>query len=333
MSAVRILGRHEMIVLAAVLLLALLVGLVNPAFFSFFNLFSLLKNSTVIGLFAIGFFIVLVIGGLDISFTAIGVVAMYGTVVIAKAWFNEAPIFVLFLVAAGIGGGLGLINGLLVVSLRVPSLIITLATASLFRGFLLYFVGTDTIRSVPKGMVEFSRTNVLTMVTENGARVGLHASVPLFLIIVLLVFFLMRCTSIGRSLYAVGGNAVAARRLGMNEPFLQCFAYVLAGLLSGLAGLLSASIIRLANPQTLVGSELDVIAAVVIGGASIFGGRGSVIGVFLGTLLIVLTNNSLILLGVSAVWQKVAVGTLLILAIGLPLLVQRAQRMTRSLPA
>src|SRR5690606_26820280 len=142
MNALKIFGRHEMIVLAAVLLLALIVGLVNPAFFSFFNLFSLLKNSTVIGLFAIGFFIVLVIGGLDISFTAIGVVAMYGTVVIAKAWFNDAPIWMLLLVAAGIGGGLGLINGLLVVTLRVQSLIITLATASLFRGFLLYFVGT-----------------------------------------------------------------------------------------------------------------------------------------------------------------------------------------------
>jgi len=313
-------ARQEAIVLLAVLLLGLAVGLLNPSFFSFLNLFSLLKNSTVVGLFAIGFLIVLVIGGLDVSFAAIGVVGMYGTVVLANAYFPTAPVVVLFAVAALIGALLGLINGLLVVWLKAPSLIITLATTSLYRGFLLYFVGTDTIRGVPRGMVDFSRSTVVTMIADNGARVGLHASVPLFLVIAILVFILMRHTTFGRSLYAVGGNPVAAQRMGIDVARVQILAYTLAGLLAGIAGLLSAAVIRLANPQTLVGSELDVIAAVVVGGAAITGGKGSVIGAVLGTLLIVITNNSLILLGVSATWQKVAVGSLLILAIGLPLL-------------
>jgi simple sugar transport system permease protein len=316
---------HEAVVLLAVLLLAALVGTVNPGFFSFFNIFSLLKNSTVIGLFAIGFFLVLVVGGLDVSFAAVGIVAMYGTVKLALAFFPEAPFVVLFCTAALIGAALGLFNGLLVTSFRAPSLIVTLGTLSLYRGFLLYFVGTETIRQVPKAITEFNRTNVLTVTAANGAQVGLHASVAIFLAIVAITFLFLRYTTFGRSLYAVGGNPVAAQRMGIRVEKVEALAYCAAGMLAGIAGLLSAVRLRLANPQTLAGSELDVIAAAVLGGAAITGGKGSVIGVFLGVLLIVITNNSLIVLGVPATWQKVAIGGLLILAIGMPLLARNGR--------
>jgi simple sugar transport system permease protein len=317
--------KHETVVLLAVLFLSAIVGLVNPGFFSFFNMFSLLKNSTVIGLFAIGFFLVLVVGGLDVSFAAIGIVAMYGTVKLALAFFPEAPFLVLFVIAALIGAFLGAFNGVLVTSFRAPSLIVTLGTLSLYRGFLLYFVGTETIRQVPKAMTEFNRANILTVTAENGAQVGLHASVAIFLAIVATTFVLLRYTTFGRSLYAVGGNPIAAQRMGINVAKIEAFAYCAAGTLAGIAGFLSAVRLRLANPQTLVGSELDVIAAAVLGGAAITGGKGSVIGVFLGVLLIVITNNSLIVLGVPATWQKVAIGALLLAAIGMPLLARNAR--------
>jgi len=323
MTSSRIFFRHEVIVLVALVLLIAVVGVANLAFFSVFNVFSLLKNSTVIGLFAIGFFLVLVVGGLDVSFAAIGVVAMYATVKIALALFPEAPFVLLCVIAAGIGALLGLINGLLVTQLRAPSLIVTLGTLSLFRGFLLVFIGTDSIRQVPSSMTDFARTNILSMTAENGARVGLHISVAIFVAAVILVFLFLRYTTLGRSLYAVGGNPVAARRMGINVAAVETLAYVLAGVLAGIGGFMSGAMIRLANPQTLVGSELDVIAAAVLGGAAITGGRGSVIGVFLGVVLIVVTNNSLIVLGVPATWQKVAIGALLLIAIGLPLLAQR----------
>ena len=313
-------GRHELMVLLVVVLLATAVGSINPAFFTVYNVFSLLKNSTVIGLFAIGFFLVLVVGGLDVSFAAVGVFSMYATVKLSLALFPEAPFFVLCIVAGLIGSGLGLINGLLVTQLKAPSLIVTLGTLSLFRGFLLYFIGTDTIRQVPHGMVDFARTTVVTLTAANGARVGLHVSVVVFLLIVLAVFLALRFTLLGRSLYAIGGDPVAARRMGINVAATETFAYVAAGALAGIAGLFSGGMLRLANPQTLVGSELDVIAAAVLGGAAITGGKGSVIGVFLGVLLIVITENSLIVLGVPASWQKVAIGVLLLVAIGLPLL-------------
>ena len=321
----RITFGHELIVLIALVALGLAVGAINPAFFSFFNIFSLLKNSTVIGLFAMGFFLVLVVGGLDVSFAAIGVVAMYSTVKLAIAYFPDAPFLLLCLVAATIGAALGLINGLLVTRLRAPSLIVTLGTLSLFRGFLLYFVGTESIRQVPQAMADFARSNVLVMTAANGAKVGLHASVLIFLGAVAILVFFLRYTALGRSLYAVGGNPVAAKRMGINVEGVETFAYCAAGILAGIAGLLSAATLRLANPQTLTGSELDVIAAAVLGGAAITGGRGTAIGVLLGVLLIVLTNNSLIVLGIPSSWQKVAIGALLLIAIGAPLLGRRRE--------
>lgn len=320
MNRFRLSRRHEVIVALALVLAIIGVGIVNPAFFSLFNMFSVLKNSTVIGLFAIGFFLVLVVGGLDVSFAAIGVFAMYSTITLSTAFFPEVPFVVLSGIAILIGGGLGLINGLLVTKLNAPSLIVTLGTLSLYRGFLLFFIGTDTIRKVPQSVTEFARTNVFTLTASNGAQVGLHVSVLIFAVAALLVFVMLRMTTLGRSLYAVGGNRVAAYRVGIPVERVETIAYMAAGAFAGLAGLLSGAVLRLANPQTLVGSELDVIAAAVLGGAAITGGKGNVIGVCLGVLLIVVTNNSLILLGIPSHWQKVAIGLMLLVAIGLPLL-------------
>ena len=245
---------------------------------------------------------------------------MYGTVKLALAFYPDAPFVILFVVTALIGATLGLINGLLVTRLRAPSLIVTLGTMSLYRGFLLYFIGTNWIRQVPSAMIEFNQFNVLVMTAQNGAQVGLHISVAIFLAVVAIVFLVLRYTTLGRSLYAVGGNPVAARRMGINVEAVQTLAYCMAGTLAGIAGFLSAVKLRLADPQTLTGSELDVIAAAVLGGAAITGGKGSVIGVFLGVLLIVITNDSLIVLGIPATWQKVAIGLLILVAIGMPLL-------------
>lgn len=333
MNRLSLLGRHEVIVAVVLILVILGVGAVNPAFFSLFNMFSILKNSTVIGLFAIGFFLVLVVGGLDVSFAAVGVFAMYAAIKLAIAFFPEAPFVVLCGVAVLIGGVLGLINGLLVTQLQAPSLIVTLGTLSLYRGFLLSFVGTDSIRKVPQSVTDFARTNVVSLTAGNGAQVGLHVSVVIFLGAALLVFVVLRMTTFGRSLYAVGGNRVAAFRIGIPVRTVETVAYASAGALAGLAGLLSGAVLRLANPQTLVGSELDVIAAAVLGGAAITGGRGSVVGVCLGVLLVVITNNSLILLGIPSQWQKVAVGVMLLAAIGLPLLGTRRSPARTAAPA
>lgn len=323
MRGARVLLRHEVILLLAVIALVVVVGSINPAFFSLFNLFSLLKNMTVVGLLAIGFFFGLIVGGIDVSFAAVAVFAMYVTVKLAIAVLPEAPMVVLFIVSSLIGAGLGCLNGLLITGLRAPSLIVTLGTLSLYRGFLLYFVGTESIRRLPSSISDFARTNVFVMTAANGARVGLHVSVVIFAAIALIVFLLLRYTVVGRTLYAVGGSPTAAGRMGMNVTRNEILAYTAVGFFAGIAGMLSATVIRMASPLSLTGWELQVIAAVVLGGAAITGGRGSIVGVLLGVLLIALTNNSLILLGIPSEWQQVAIGALLIVAIGLPLVLRR----------
>ena len=137
---------------------------------------------------------------------------------------------------------------------------------------------------------------------------------------------LLRGTVLGRSVYAIGGDIESARRIGVRLGRTHTFVYLCAGLLAGIGGLLHVVLSRQANPYDLVGSELDVIAAVVIGGASIFGGRGSVLGTVLGVVLIAVIDNSLVQLGVPSAWQRLAVGLLVLGGVTLQVLGRRRHR-------
>lgn len=321
-------GRHETILALIIIALALAVSFANPAFFSWVNLFFLLKNSVVTALFAIGFLLVLITGGIDVSFAAVGVVAMYVTLKIATSIDMGMGIVSIMLLAAAIGALLGMINGVLVTRLKVSSLIVTLGTMSLFRGFLLFFIGTAYIRKLPSGISDFAGSNLFKVTAANGAQVGLHSSVLLVLIVALTVAAGLRYTVLGRQAYAIGGDPEAARRAGFSVTKIQIVVFTLAGCLAGLAGLMSAAFIRVANPFSIIGTELDVIAAVVIGGASIAGGRGTVTGALLGVLLIAVVRNSLMLLAVPSHWHDVVVGALIIVAIAIPAL--KSQKKNRK---
>jgi simple sugar transport system permease protein len=192
-----------------------------------------------------------------------------------------------------------------------------LGSASLFRGFLLAFVGTAIVNNLPEGMVHFSRLTLWEKTLPDGTMIGLSSSFLLFLLAALLVGFLLQHTMLGRGLYAMGGSLVAAERAGFNLRRQQFFIYGLVGLLSGVAGLVHACMMRNANPFDLMGMELNVLAAVVLGGAGITGGRGTVLGTILGVLLIVTINNSLILLEIPSYWQKVVTGLVILVSTGI----------------
>jgi simple sugar transport system permease protein len=221
-----------------------------------------------------------------------------------------------YLLASLIGVTLGLFNGLLIALFKLPTLIVTLGTQSLFRGFLLFFIGGIIIRDIPDGMTAFARSSLLTITAPNGALVNLHVAVLLPLAAGIITWLLLNYTMLGRSVYALGGAPEAAERAGFNIRRTQLFIYAFVGLLSGIAGMTYGALNRQANPFDLVGTELDVIAAVVLGGATITGGRGSVIGTLLGVMLIVIINNSLILVGIPSVWQRVVIGAIIIIGTG-----------------
>ncbi len=326
-----LLRRNETLVAATLVGLCLIIGLNNPTFFSVGNTFTLLRSSIVTGIFAMGVLIVIISGGIDVSFTAIGVFALYSTVKLMLHFAPNTSIWVAFVIAALIGLGLGLINAFFIAQFRLPTLIVTLGTLSMFHGFLLFAIGNQIIRDVPPALTEFARATVVQIPQERGMA-NLHPAVFLMIVIVILVWLLLKYTVLGRGIYALGGAPEAAERAGFNVTQIQYFIYGFVGLLSGIAGMTFGALARQANPQDIVGTELNVIAAVVLGGAYLTGGRGTVIGTLLGVVLVVIANNSLILIGVPTVWQRVVIGIIILVGTGIPAIQERrAGKHTASL--
>jgi len=305
-------GPYERALLCVLSAVCAAIALANPSFLSPENIADLLSAATVLGLFALGEFLVMLAGGIDISFTAIGACSLYVTAKIFASGAPDAPLWLPPAAAVGIGTILGLLNALFVVSLNLPALIVTLGTAGLFHGLLLTFVGTRMITDLPACLTFPATYRLIEFSTAGGQRVGLPLFVLSFPLCALAAHIFLQRTLLGRGVYAFGGNAEAARRVGFPVARIQFLVYALLGSLAGAAGMIHAARMRNANPFDLVGSELDVIAAVVLGGASITGGRGSVPGLLCGVGLFVVVTRSLILLGVPSSCQRVVVGGILV---------------------
>ena len=319
----RLAASPQGIVLATGVALALLFSLLNPAFLSAPNLVDLLRNTIVTGIFAIGVLIVLAAGGIDVSFTAIGAFALYATCKLLIVSGVHLPIAAIFAIGVSIGAALGLVNGLLIGLLGLPTLIVTLATLSLFRGALLTFVGTLYYGTLPAEMVAYSRQPLLAFHLASGRLVQLPMAFLNFVLVAALAFLLLNATLFGRKIYALGGSEEAAERIGIDVRRVKLAVFMLAGGIAGLAGVTHVTLIRIANPFDLVGSELNVIAAVVLGGGRITGGHGTVSGTVIGVLVITMINSSLLLIGVPTYWQRLVVGLLILAGTGLPIAIER----------
>ncbi|MFL9987820.1 ABC transporter permease [Paraburkholderia sediminicola] len=304
----------EWFTVALIAATCLIVGAINPRFFQLATLFDLLHSATTMSLFALGTLVVLASGGIDVSFTAIAALTMYGITKAVFAWWPDAP-FALILITGALGGVLlGLINGLLVHRLKAPSLIVTIGTQYLYRGLLLTFIGTTFFMNIPHSMDRFGRIPLFFYHTNEGLRAVLPISVLALVAAAVVTWWLLNRTMMGRGVYAMGGSLAIAERLGYNLRAIHLFVFGYTGMLAGIAGILHVSNNRLANPFDLVGSELDVIAAVILGGARITGGTGTVAGTLLGVVLVTLINSVLILIGVPSTWQKVIIGAFILIA-------------------
>lgn len=310
--------RNETLVAGVILLFCIAATLSDPLFFSVTTLSDLLRASIVIGILAIGAMLVLVSGGIDVSFTAIAVFAMYSSTVFALAVWPDMPWPLIFIISIVIGALLGAINGLFIAFFGLPTLIVTLGTLSVFRGFLLTFIGSQRISALPPEMRDFSRGVIARGTTESGSFYSFPWALAALVVVIVLTWFILHKTMLGRSIYAIGGSAESARRLGINVKATQFFVYVYVGVLAGLAGIIHGSMGRMADPFSLVGLELSVIAAVVLGGARLIGGYGTLTGTLLGVALIVIVQNSLIVVGIPTTWQSVTIGLLILIGTGVP---------------
>ena len=310
--------RNETLVAGVIMLFCILATLSDPRFFTITTVSDLLRASIVIGILAVGAMLVLVSGGIDVSFTAIAVFAMYSSTVLSLAVWPEMPWPLIFVISLIFGAALGAINGFFIAFLGLPTLIVTLGTLSVFRGFLLTFVGSQRISDLPPAMRDFSRGVLARGTTEAGNFYSIPWSALALLVVFVVTWVILQKTMLGRYIYAIGGSVESARRIGINVKWIQFFVYVYVGALAGLAGIIYGSVGRMADPFSLVGLELSVIAAVVLGGARLIGGYGTLTGTLLGVALIVIVQNSLIVIGIPTTWQSVTIGLLILLGTGVP---------------
>lgn len=307
-------SNNEGVLLAVLLVVIIAMSIASPAFFTPGTFFALVRSSMVPLVLALGVLLVMISGGIDVSFPAIAIFAAYTTVTWSIEASFDPTIVGIFVIAMAIGAVLGLVNGFVIARFRLPTLIVTLGTQGIFKGVLLTYIGSAYIGAgrLPGSVARVGSANVVDI-----PGVGyLHAMMVPVLILTVAIWWMLRYTTFGRGIYAIGGDVEAARRVGIRVVRTQILLYVAVGAIAAFGGIVYVVLGRNANAQSLVGTELDIIAAVVLGGASIFGGRGSVGGTILGVLLVQLINNSLVLVGIPSTWQRAAVGILLLLGVG-----------------
>ena len=314
----RIVRTQEFGIAVSIVVVSIVITAINPNFLTVGNFFDLLRFITVQGLLALGVLIVLISGGVDVSFPAIANFSTYLVVTLLIAAGFQGSVVVVYLMAIPVGLLLGLVNGLFISYFRLPTLIVTLGTSSLYYGAMLFFIGSANLFNLPAGMIDFSKMALTSVTSPEVGTTALHPSILLLLAAAVAVWWLLRYTMIGRGIYAIGGNREVAERTGFDVHRIELFIYATAGVLAAIAGVTYAALYRNANPISLLGTELDVIAAVVLGGAAITGGSGTVIGTLLGVLLLTIIRSSLVLVGIPSDWQKFVVGIVLIIGVSIP---------------
>lgn len=302
-------------VLVALIVMAVFLSLATPAFFSVRNLLNVGRQVSLLGIMSVGMTFVLISREVDLSVGSIyALVGLIAGMLIVMGW-GLIPALVIGLL---IGALVGFINGWLSTYGSLPSFITTLGMMSVARGAALLITNGEP---VTVNEIQGADPQTLTQFYYLGQG-RLFDLIPMqllfFVIVAILGWILLSKTVFGFKIYAVGGSDKAARVSGIKVYNIKIWAFVIMGFLSGLAGILSIAFLPSGQAgRTGVGLELDVIAATIVGGASLAGGEGTILGTILGVLIIGVLRNGLILMGISAFWQETMIGVVIILAVGI----------------
>lgn len=332
MLGATLMHRHESYLVYIIVAFSVAVTISTPSFLTAENLLGLLRSSAGTGVLALAFFVALLTGGIEISFPAIAISGQYIAVNALMAMGVDS-IALAFAISIGIGILYGLINGFFINTFQIPTLIVTLGTFNLFHGGLLQFVGTHSVNTgpLPDVFEAFGKFRFFTFETAGGVEYGISIYVVILAAAVVLTWFILQRTMLGRGIYAIGGDMEAAKRAGFNVKGIQYFVYAYVGFLSGIMGIMHVSLIRYSNPNYIVDTELlRVIAAVVLGGTSITGGRGTITGTVLGVIIIVLLDKNLIMLGIPSHWTDFFIGLVIVAGVTATHLQAKTRRLRRG---
>jgi len=313
-------SRREIFTIFLLVVEIIIFSVISPNFLTFNNLETVLRNSTDLAVVSIGMTIVMILGGIDISVgSAMGVVA------IVVGWLLEAGMFPLLivLVAILVGTAIGFLNGILVTKTKIPAIITTLGTSNILRALIFGMLGG--MRGWLTGL------QPIFSVFTRGHFLGIPIPIFLLGIIYLLFWYIMTNTSVGRHIYAVGNSEEAAKLAGISTDRIVLLSFSILGALVGFTALIYVG--RLASVEITVGQDLPLsaIAATVIGGTSVKGGKGSVVGTMAGVLFIAIMKNGVVLLGIPSLWEKAVVGFLIIISVIIDLLInKRLERRQRE---
>ncbi len=290
------------IIIFAILLEIVVFAMLSPAFLSFDNAVNIALSIAVIGILAVGMTFVILTGGIDLSVgSVVALAGVCAAIVTQKTEFVSLG----FVVALFIGIICGAFNGTFVAYFKVPPFVVTLAILTIARGLAFIIAEGRSIGDLPENFSRFGKSSVF----------GIPFSVILMLLTFLIGWFVLASTRFGRYVYAVGGNAEATFLAGVNVKNITLWVYIFNGFLVGIAAIVLASRLGAGVPNSGSQYELDVIAAVVVGGTSLSGGRGSVVATLFGAVFIAILNNGLNLAGIDPYLQKIALGVVILFAV------------------
>jgi ribose transport system permease protein len=299
-------GRHWLVVLVLLLVLGAFLGLRLDVFFSLHNLLNVARTFSLIAIVAIGESLVIIIGGIDLS---VGAVMALAGLISALCMRCGAPVPLAIVAGLSTGGLIGWLNGTIISRVKLPPFIVTLATMSIARGITHGLSGGWSVTDLPEGFRVLGQQNLSL------GPIPIPLPVLFMTGLAALIGLLMGQTSLGRYAYTLADNEQALLVSGVRVAQVKTSVYVLCGLLAAVGGLLMTARLSVAAPSAAEGYELDIIAAAVIGGTSLFGGQGSIPGILVGAAVIQMLRNGLVLLGFSAYWQMAALGTMILLFI------------------
>ena len=289
-------------IVIAFFVICIALSILSPAFFTRVNIINIFRQTSIYGIMAVGMTFVILTGGIDLSVGSLLAIAGVIGAGMLKAGFGTVPAIIATLV---VGTFFGLLNGLIINLGRITPFVVTLGMMSIARGLTMIYTRGYPISGFDEGFRKIGGGYVL----------GIPIPVIIFLVVVALAWLILNQTRLGRYTYAIGGNEETVRLSGINAPFFKTIIYGIMGLTAGISSLILTSRLNSAEPIAGTGYELDVIAAVVIGGTSLSGGRGAIWGTFVGALLIGVINNGMNLLGISPYFQLLVRGLIIIGAV------------------